>query len=67
MDLRIRNKVALVLGAGGGLGGAIARTLGGEGASFAAADVNSDTVTRTAADICASGGRAISQCGIFPI
>lgn len=60
MDLRIRNKVALVLGAGGGLGGAIARTLGGEGASVAVADVNSDAVSRTAADIHASGGRTIA-------
>jgi 3-oxoacyl-[acyl-carrier protein] reductase len=60
MDLRIQNKVALVLGAGGGLGGAIARTLGEEGTSVAAADVNSDAVASTATDIRAMGGKAIS-------
>ncbi|TIT54577.1 MAG: 3-oxoacyl-ACP reductase, partial [Mesorhizobium sp.] len=31
MDLELKGKVALVFGAGGGLGGAIARSLAGEG------------------------------------
>ena len=49
MDLGLKGKVALVLGAGGGLGGAIARTLAREGAKVAAADIDADSVNRTRA------------------
>ncbi len=52
--------MALVLGAGGGLGGAIARTLGREGARIAAADIDAGAVERTAADIRGSGGTAMA-------
>jgi len=60
MDLELKDKTALVLGAGGGLGGAIARTLGQEGAKVAVADVNYDAAKNTTADITANGGNAIS-------
>ena len=40
MDLGIAGKTALVLGAGGGLGGAIARSLSREGVKVAAADLD---------------------------
>lgn len=40
MDLQIDGKVALVMGAGGGLGGAIATALAREGCRIAGADVN---------------------------
>ncbi len=40
MDLGLSGKTALVLGAGGGLGGAIARTLAREGARVALADID---------------------------
>lgn len=40
MDLGIKEKVALVLGAAGGLGSAIAKRLAGEGCRVALADVN---------------------------
>lgn len=40
MDLKLQNKVALVMGAGGGLGGAIAHTLGEEGARVVIADID---------------------------
>lgn len=43
MDLQIKHKTALVLGGGGGLGGAIARTLAREGARVAVADVDAAT------------------------
>lgn len=60
MNLELKDKTALVLGAGGGLGGAIARTLGQEGAKVAVADVNYDAAKNTTADITANGGNAIS-------
>ena len=60
MDLGLNGKTALVLGAGGGLGGAIARSLGAEGAAVAVADINlaaADTVSST---INGGGGRSIA-------
>lgn len=58
MDLGIAGKVALVHGAGGGLGGAIARTLAAEGAHVAVADIDADAANATLADIRAAGGAA---------
>src|SRR5690625_7912074 len=40
MDLGIKNKVALVTGGGGGLGGAIATSLAKEGARVIVADID---------------------------
>ena len=40
MDLGITGKTALVLGAGGGLGGAIAKALAREGARVALGDID---------------------------
>ncbi|RDE09550.1 SDR family oxidoreductase [Pelagibacterium lacus] len=59
MDLGIEGKVALVLGAGGGLGSTIARTLAGEGAHVAVADINGAAAQDTADAIVKDGGRAI--------
>lgn len=58
MDLGLRNKAALVFGAGGGLGGAIARTLAGEGATVVVADRDGDAATSTVNAIRSAGGRA---------
>lgn len=56
MDLGIAGKVALVLGAGGGLGGAIAQALGAEGVRVAVAGRQAESVDGTTSAINASGG-----------
>lgn len=60
MDLGLKGKTALVLGAGGGLGGAIARTLAAEGAQIAVADINKEAAEQTVADVAAAGGSAMA-------
>lgn len=55
MDLGIKNKVALVCGAGGGLGSAIARTLAAEGARVAVCDVNKIALDATVSRLQAEG------------
>jgi 3-oxoacyl-[acyl-carrier protein] reductase len=40
MDLQLSGKTALVFGAGGGLGGAIARALAAENANVVVADID---------------------------
>jgi 3-oxoacyl-[acyl-carrier protein] reductase len=60
MEFGIKGKNALVLGGGGGLGGAIAKTLAGESARVAVADINKDAAETTAADIQAGGGSALA-------
>lgn len=50
MDLGIRNRTALVLGAGGGLGGAIVASLASEGVNVAAADIDAGAADRTATE-----------------
>jgi 3-oxoacyl-[acyl-carrier protein] reductase len=59
MNLGIEGRTALVGGAGGGLGGAIARALAAEGADIAVADVDLESADRTVADIRAAGGQAV--------
>lgn len=59
MDLKIDGKVALVFGAGGGLGGAIARSLAAEGAKVALADIDAAAAEKTAEAIAATGGTAL--------
>ena len=48
MDLEIAGRTALVLGAGGGLGGAIAEAFAAEGANVAVADINLEAANATA-------------------
>lgn len=59
MDLGLNEKTALVFGAGGGLGGAIARTLAKEGANVVVADVNREAAEITADAITSAGGKAM--------
>ncbi len=58
MDLGLQQKTALVFGAGGGLGGAIAKALAAEGAAVIVADINLDAAKATAAAIASAGGRS---------
>jgi 3-oxoacyl-[acyl-carrier protein] reductase len=58
VDLELNSRTALVLGAGGGLGGAIARALAAEGARVAVADIDAAAAEKTAAAIASSGGRS---------
>lgn len=60
MDLGIKGRTALVLGAGGGLGGAIARTLAREGAKVAVADLDAKAAEATAKAITDAGGQALA-------
>ncbi|MFC2067257.1 SDR family NAD(P)-dependent oxidoreductase [Chloroflexota bacterium] len=56
---RFQDKVAIVTGAGQGMGRAIALGLAKEGAAVAALDINEEIAKKVAADITAQGGKAI--------
>ncbi|MBW9056345.1 SDR family oxidoreductase [Rhizobium mesosinicum] len=58
--MQLNGKTALVFGAGGGLGGAIARSLASEGVGVAAADIDDIAAAKTADGIVSAGGQAIS-------
>lgn len=58
---RVAGKVAIVTGAGQGIGWAIARILAREGARVCAADVKAHRAERTAAEIREAGGEAMSS------
>src|SRR3954447_4402689 len=60
MDLGLKGKTALVLGAGGGLGGAIAATLAREGARVAIGDIDTSALERTAKEVSQVGSEALS-------
>lgn len=60
MKLGLDNKTALVFGAGGGLGGAIAASLAAEGAKVALADINLDAAEKNAAALRAQGFQALA-------
>ena len=60
MQLGIEGRTALVFGAGGGLGGAIAAALADEGVKVVAADINAEAATRTADSIRGSGKSALA-------
>ncbi len=56
---KLAERTAIVTGAGGGIGGAIARLFAEEGARVACADVDADAVEATAEAITDTGGEAV--------
>lgn len=63
--MRLKEKVAIVTGAGSGIGAATAKRLAAEGAAVVAADANGDAAGKTASEIQAAGGRALGlKCDV---
>ncbi len=56
----LQNHIAVVTGAGSGIGRAIAQGFAREGAAVAALDINGETAEKTAAEIAGAGGKAKS-------
>ena len=59
MEFGLKNKTALVLGGGGGLGRAISLALATEGAKVAVADIDNNSIIETEAAIARVGGVSI--------
>jgi len=56
--MRLKDRVALITGAGSGIGEATAKRLASEGAAIVVVDLNEEGATRVASEIQAAGGRA---------
>lgn len=58
--MRLENKVALITGAGSGIGRETALLFASEGASLVAVDLNEEAVSELVAEVQASGARAVA-------
>jgi 3-oxoacyl-[acyl-carrier protein] reductase len=62
MKHRLYDRIALVTGAGQGIGRAIAQTLAAHGATVAVNDVKREKVDQVVSEISAAGGMALAAC-----
>tara|TARA_A100001037_G_scaffold306827_1_gene356429 strand:+ start:9708 stop:10457 length:750 start_codon:yes stop_codon:yes gene_type:complete len=61
--MRLKNKKAIVTGAGGGIGSAICFDFAKEGAAVICMDINEESANQTTAKIREDGGKAIAMVG----
>jgi 3-oxoacyl-[acyl-carrier protein] reductase len=59
--MRLKNRVAVITGAGGGIGRASARVFAREGARVVVADINQGAAGQVADEIAAAGGQALAM------
>jgi len=63
--MRFKDRVAIVTGAGGGIGAATAKRLASEGAAVVVADWNEEGAAKVASEIEAAGGKAVAiKCDV---
>lgn len=67
MDLSLKNKVALVTGAGSGMGVAAAQAFAAEGAVVALVDINESAVRTAAESLIAAGIRRLLSAVMSPM
>ncbi len=61
--MRLENKIALITGAGSGMGRLACEVFAREGAAVVATDVNADAVRETADGVSKAGGRIVALAG----